>query len=254
MNAYSFENLTVCYGKREILKGVSGEIASGRTTALIGPNGSGKTTLLKALCSFLPYGGRIELNGRELKSYPRRELGKLLGIVAQQTGLKNAFSVHDTIGFGRIPHQGLLSPMSEHDEEIILAAAERLGISHLLLRPVTDLSGGEKARVMLAMAVAQEPEVFLFDEPTAAMDPFQARHAFRLMEELSESGKTVVVIAHDINAALTCADDYIALKDGEVASRGEADDIDGALLKELYGTDFAAYYSEKGEKAWHPAR
>lgn len=252
--AYLFENLSVSYGKTEILKGITGCILKGHATALIGPNGSGKTTLLKALCSLLPFHGKLDLNGQDIKGYTRRELGKILGIVAQQTSMKNAFTVYETIGFGRIPHQGLLSPFSKLDEEITQEAAKRLGISHLLFRPVTELSGGEKARVMLAMAVAQEPEIFLLDEPTAAMDPYQARHAFRLMKELADSGKTVVTVAHDINAALTCADNYIALREGKILSVGTSSELDEDLLQELYGTPFERYTSEKGDKVWHPTR
>lgn len=251
--SFRFHNLSAGYGGREILSELSGSIEQGRVTALIGPNGSGKSTLLKALGGFLPYRGSLALEGREIRRCPRRELGRLLGVVAQQTVVKAAFSVYDVIGFGRLPYQSLLARRSPADDRAIQAAAERLEIEPLLFRPVTELSGGERQRVFLAMVLAQDPSVFLLDEPTSAMDPRQALHTFRLMRELAKRGKTVVVVAHDINAALSCADRYLALRGGELIAAGRADHIDGGVLEKLYDTPFVPYISPEGDKAWHPS-
>lgn len=251
--SFCFRTLSAGYGGHEVVKGVSASIDSGQVTALIGPNGSGKSTLLKTLGGFLPYRGRLALGGREIRRCSRRELGRLLGVVAQQTVMKAAFSVYDVIGFGRLPYQPLLARRPPADDRIIQAAAERLEIEPLLFRPVTELSGGERQRVLLAMVLAQNPPVFLLDEPTSAMDPRQAQHAFQLMRELAAGGKTVVVIAHDINAALSCADRYLALRGGELIAGGRADRIDESVLEALYDTPFVPYISAEGDKAWHPS-
>ena len=125
-------------------------------------------------------------------------------------------------------------------------------IEHLLFRPVTELSGGERQRVLLAMVVAQNAPVCLLDEPTSAMDPCQALHAFSLMRALAREGKAVVVVAHDINAALSCADSFIALRAGRIVARGHASEISGEVLEALYDTPFIPYVSSRGDKVWHP--
>ena len=250
--AFIFHDLSAGYADKTILHELSGEIATGEVTALIGPNGSGKSTLVKALGGFLPFTGSLSLFGRELHRTPRRELGRLIGVVAQQAGVKAAFTAYDVIGFGRLPHQPLLGRLSADDERIVLEAARRLDIEHLLFRPVTELSGGERQRVLLAMVVAQNAPVCLLDEPTSAMDPCQALHAFSLMRALAREGKAVVVVVHDINAALSCADSFIALRAGRIVARGHASEISGEVLEALYDTPFIPYVSSRGDKVWHP--
>ena len=250
--AFVFHNLSSGYAGKTILHGLSGVIAPGEVTALIGPNGSGKSTLVKALGGFLPFDGDLSLFGRDLSKMPRRELGRQIGVVAQQAGVKAAFTAYDVISFGRLPHQPLLGRLSAEDERIALEAARRLDIEHLLFRPITELSGGERQRVLLAMVVAQNAPVCLLDEPTSAMDPCQALHAFSLMRELAREGKAVVVVAHDINAALTCADSFIALRAGRIVARGRASEISGEILEALYDTSFIPYVSSRGDTVWHP--
>jgi ABC-type cobalamin/Fe3+-siderophores transport system ATPase subunit len=248
----TFTKLSVSYSGTPALKGLSGTFLPGRVTALIGPNGSGKSTLLKALSGLLPYSGSVVLAGREIRDFKRRELGRLLGIMAQRSGAKAAFTVHDVIGFGRLPWQSLLAPASKEDEKMILTAAAELGVTQLLARPATELSGGELQRVMLAMIAAQDPKVLLLDEPTSAMDPFQAARAFHLMRCWAESGKTVIAAVHDINTALTAADNYYAVRNGQTISSGQTADISAEVLQALYDTPFTAYTSLKGDKVWHP--
>ena len=114
--SFRFRALSAGYGGREVLGGLSGSIEPGQVTALIGPNGSGKSTLLRTLGGFLSYGGELELGGREIRRCSRRSLGRLIGVVAQQTVMKAAFSVYDVIGFGRLPYQRLLTRRSSADE------------------------------------------------------------------------------------------------------------------------------------------
>lgn len=251
--ALTFSGLSSGYGKRPILSDISGQILSGRVTALVGPNGSGKSTLLRVLGGLLPYRGSAALFGKELKRYPRRALGRLLGIVAQGPTAKAAFTVRDVIAFGRLPWQSLLGRPSPKDIELIDAAAERLGLTAMASRKITELSGGERQRAFLAMVLAQDTPILLLDEPTSAMDPRQAMSAFALMRELSAAGRAVVVAAHDLNAALTCSDNFLALKGGRLVAQGLSHEVDAHVLRELYDTPFSAYFSEKGERIWFPS-
>ena len=135
----------------------------------------------------------------------------------------------------------------------MLDAAGRAGVSHLLFRRASELSGGEQQRVYIAVALAQDPEIFLLDEPTSALDPSQSVRIFSILRELAARGKTVVVAAHDLNAAIPFSDRYIALRGGALASCGAASALDEKILAPLYGIEFEKYTSAKGGRAWHPS-
>lgn len=247
---FHFEGLTSGYGRRAVLRGLDGDIPAGALTTLIGPNGSGKSTLLRALAGLQPYGGSVALMGREVRAVPRREFGRLVGVVPQNFRPAYPFSVWEVVAMGRLPHQGLLSRMSPEDEERVEAAARRVGVEHLLSRSVTSLSGGEAQRVLLACVLAQDPPVFLLDEPTSALDPNQAAKVFSLLRELAYEGRTVVAVVHDINASLPFSDGYLALRDGRLVSRGPIGALDGTILRELYGAPFLSCRSERGDVMW----
>jgi len=237
-----------------VLKGLSGRIRAGKITALIGPNGSGKSTLLRALCGFSRYSGQLKLKGRDVSSITRREFGRIVGVVSQQVNVKLSFPVYEVISFGRLPYHGLLSPVSSKDDEVISASAEAAGVTHLLFRRIDELSGGERQRVLFAMALAQQPEIFLLDEPTSALDPSQSVRIFSVLRSLAREGRSIVVAAHDINISIPCSDEYIALKDGCIISCGNSRELDEVVLEPLFGTKFERYVSSGGETAWHPLK
>lgn len=249
--AYEFSCLGGGYGGKEVIRKISGRIRRGKVTALIGPNGCGKSTLIKLLSGKLPHTGELSLFRHSLGSHAPRELSRLVGVVPQNTHIAQGFTVYDVIGFGRLPHVKLLSPLSRQDELEMLKAAESAGVEHLLIRQMSSLSGGERQRVVMAMVMAQNPRVFLLDEPTSSLDPMHSVKIFKIMRALALEGKSVIAAAHDINTAIVHSDDYIALKDGEIVSSGEMKSIDGEILSLLYETKFFAYRSERGETAWH---
>lgn len=131
-----------------------------------------------------------------------------------------------------------------------MAAARAIAVDTLLLRPVTELSGGESQRVMTALLLAQDPDLFLLDEPTSALDPRQAVLLFGLLRRLAGMGKTVVFALHDINSALAWADSVMVLKKGRLLFHGPVSAVGQSLLEDVYDTPFEAYRSEGGETLW----
>ncbi len=248
-----FENLSVSYGSHTVVGGISGEIGAGRFVALIGPNGSGKSTLIKALGGLLPYRGSVVLNGREVSSMLRRELGREVGMLPQKLHIEASLTVYDLIALGRLPFEGLFSKRTSEDEERIFEAADLLQLNDLLFAGMSGISGGEAQRALLAMLVAQDPDLFLLDEPSSAMDVRHAIAVFSLFKRMAQEGKIVLAAVHDVNLVLRFADEVVALKDGQILGWGPANGVDDGLLKALYGIGFERYLSKGGTTTWHAA-
>jgi iron complex transport system ATP-binding protein len=255
-----FSGLEVSYGGTPVLRECSGTVRPKTLTALIGPNGSGKSTLLRTFAGLLPYKGNLTLGpeGREISRTPRRDLGRLVGVVPQQVRPSAPFTVYDAVALGRLPFPGAPGP---EEDRAVLDAAARLDLEHLLFRDVTRLSAGEAQRVLLATVLVQDPPVLLLDEPSSALDPRQTARVFALLRQLAESGKTVVAAVHDVNLAVAYADVFLALKkpmggcgreDSGFPWTAPVKELDGEVLERLYDTPFDAYFSGKGaDKAWH---
>ena len=252
MSLYTFSGLSSGYGNKKIISNISGKIEYGRITALIGPNGGGKSTLLKTLCGLVDYSGKLGLGKQEVKDISRKDFGRTVGFLPQSISVKSAFTVYEIISMGRLPFHGVLDPMTGHDDEVILESAEQAEVGHLLFRTATELSGGERQRVLFAMTLAQQPNLFLLDEPTSALDPSHSRHIFSLLRRIASEGRSVVTAAHDINGAIYCCDDFIALKEGKIVASGPVSKLDEKILYELYGINFCRYRSEAGDTIWHP--
>lgn len=249
-----FENLSVAYGSHTVVGGISGEIGAGRFVALIGPNGSGKSTLIKALGGLLPYRGSVALNGREVSRTSRRELGRAVGMLPQKLQLEASLTVYDLIALGRLPFEGLFSKRTAADEERIFEAADLLQLNDLLFAGASEISGGEAQRALLAMLLAQDPDLFLLDEPSSAMDVRHAITVFSLFKKMASKGKIVLAAVHDVNLALRFADEVVALKDGKILGRCPAGEVEDGLLESLYEVGFECYLSKGGDTAWHAIR
>jgi iron complex transport system ATP-binding protein len=248
------QNLSVAYGTVPVLRDISadpGTLRSGRLVAVIGPNGSGKSTLLKTLCGLLPYKGSVRLNGRELRAVPRAEMGRAVGMLHQRARVDAAYSVYDIIGLGRIPRQGLLSGFSDSDERAILGAASMMNVERILFRLASRLSGGETQRALIAMLLAQDPEIYLLDEPSSTTDLKHSITVFSLFRRLADSGKLVIAAIHDVNLAARFADSLIAVKEGRIVGVIPSNEIDGSALARLFDVQFESFSSEKGERVWH---
>ena len=228
------------YDGRSVLHDVSLEVAPGELLAIVGPNGAGKSTLLRILGGSLrPWQGKVDLLGAPLDSYPRREVARRMAFVSQDTPVAFSFTVLEVVLMGRAPHLGAMHFESRRDLALARDALSRLGVLDLAARSIQELSGGERRRVFLARAFAQEPRVALLDEPTAHLDLRHIAETFAVLAELrSERGLAVVATLHDLNAAALYADRVLLLKDGASMGLGTPQHVlTEERLRAVYETD-----------------
>ena len=214
-NRISFQYKNEAFG----LRNVSVEVQKGQLCSIIGPNGGGKTTLLRNLARQIGTREKNEilLNGRALNGYGQRELAKNMAVVNQNNSIPFEFSVEDIVLMGRTPYLTRFAPESKHDRKVAGEAMQKTGVTHLRGKTVTQISGGELQRVIIARALAQQTGVILLDEPISQLD---MNHQVRIMELLRalcrEEGVAVVVVLHDLNIAAQYSDKLMLVKDGEM--------------------------------------
>jgi iron complex transport system ATP-binding protein len=230
-------NLTIGYHDREVGRGLNVTLAQGEVLALLGPNGGGKTTLLKTLLGILaPHDGEVAIGDRTLNTIPLRERAKLIAYVPQVHTPTFAFTVESVVLMGRSVHGNLFSRPSAHDRTVAARALEQFGIPHLAARPYTMISGGERQLVLLARALAQEPQFVVLDEPTASLDFGNQGKVMREIRALAASGHGVLFTTHDPNHALRAADRAYLLRNGERIAEGAVRSVlTRAQLEALYG-------------------
>jgi len=226
------------YGETPLLQGVSLTVSQGDFKMLLGCNGSGKSTLLGVLTGRLAaQGGRVELGEKALAEWTHRERAKALGIVMQTTPPVLDFTVEEMVMMGRHAYLSRLGNPTEEDEEKVAEAMETMEVSQFAKRTCNRLSGGERQRVMIAAALAQEPNVLLLDEPTSAQDP---GHAVKLMEVLKTlpSHPGILMVVHDIHLARYFANEAVLLHHGKIFAEGLASDV---LTKENIETVYGKH-------------
>lgn len=217
------ENVECRYGSTRVLENLSFEANRGDFIGLIGPNGSGKTTLLRSISSVLkPYVGTVFLDGRDVYSLKTKEVAKNVAVVPQDTSPSTfLFSALEIVLMGRTPHLKWLESEGERDHAIAERAMKFTNTWHLADRLFTELSGGEKQRVIIARALTQEPKVLLLDEPTSHLDINYQVEILDLIKKLREERKlTIIAVFHDLNLAARYCDYLILLNQGEIESIG----------------------------------
>lgn len=220
-----------------VLQGVDLAIQAGTITVILGGNGSGKTTLLKILLGrFAPQKGGVQLAGKPLHQYSRREMGSWLGYVPQQEHVPFEYSVLEYVLLGRTPYLEPLAMPQAVDEKIALDVLQQLGMEALAERSVSRLSGGEKQLMLIARALTQKPRVLLLDEPSSHLDLANQYQILQVLHQLKEQGLTVVLTTHEPDWAVGLAEYMIFLKDGKLLYQGDMQSgLNGALLSEGYG-------------------
>lgn len=231
------ENVSYRYkGGPEILNQVSFSVEDGRFLAILGNNGVGKSTLLKCINKILtPVSGDVRLDGSDLFRLPGRDLARKIAFVAQ-TVPSAQMTVHDIVMLGRRPY--MRWGFTEEDHRIVHEAMDRLGVSHLRGRFLSRLSGGERQKVMLARALAQQPRILLLDEPTSSLDIQNQYQVLRIVQNICRAdGITAVVVIHDLNLALRFCDQFLLLRQGTVYRCGGKEILDRQALKDVYKVD-----------------
>lgn len=201
------DDVELRYNGTPVLAGVSLELRAGELMALVGPNGAGKTTLLRAISGLVePTRGTVFLDHEPLASLAPRAIATRLASVEQAIRCPEELRVWDAVALGRLPHLGRFQSLGEHDRAVLDAALERTECTALADRRVATLSSGERQRVWLAMALAQEPRVLLLDEPTSHLDIHFQMTILELVKSLARDGLTVIASLHDLNLAAEFAD------------------------------------------------
>ncbi|WP_405935540.1 ABC transporter ATP-binding protein [Streptomyces sp. NBC_00726] len=230
-------DIRVGYGGRTVIDGLDVEIPTGVVTTIIGPNGCGKSTLLRTLTRLLkPAGGAVVLDGEDIASLRTRDVAKKLGLLPQAPVAPEGLTVSDLVARGRHPHQSWLRQWSSDDADIVRRALALTGVADLADWPVDSLSGGQRQRVWISMTLAQGTDLLLLDEPTTYLDLAHAIDVLDLVDDLHESGCTVVMVLHDLNLATRYSDNLVVMRDGSVLAQGHPRDvITAGLLEEAFG-------------------
>nr|WP_321462431.1 ABC transporter ATP-binding protein [uncultured Cohaesibacter sp.] len=219
------EKLTLSYGKRTILDDISLAVNKGECVGLLGANGAGKSTLLKCLARLAtPNSGDIALAGKAIEAYPRRAYARHVAYVPQHIPDDVALSVVDLVQLGRTPH--LSGALGEKDRDMVIAALERVNMSHHAFSEVSNLSGGERQRAAIARALVQEPQVLLLDEPTSALDLKYQMETMALIRMLAtETEMTIIIAVHDLSLAARYCSRLVLLSEGRIRARGAWQDV-----------------------------
>ncbi|MGP5386475.1 ABC transporter ATP-binding protein [Brachybacterium tyrofermentans] len=234
----SVDHLSFAYGKRRILEDISFEVAPGLFCALLGPNGSGKSTLVKAIAGVhRAKAGRVAVEGRDTSSLGRRELATVVGYVPQAGDAPFDLTVREAVMLGRTPHFGI-APRQE-DRATVEDAIVRMGLTDLAERSMSELSGGQAQRALIARALAQETRVLLLDEPTSALDLRYQIETLQLVRQITrEEGISALIAIHDLNHAARYCDQVIVLHDGRITADGSpADALQAPTLRTVYEVD-----------------
>jgi len=210
-----------------VLRDVTLSLATGAMVSLIGPNGSGKTTLLKILCGLLkPKRGRVLLSGQDIGRLSRREVAQEVALVPQELSVPFDFTVREMVMLGRTPYVRHLRGMTPQDHQTVDRMLTLTNTSALAQRPFNELSGGEQQRVIIAMALAQEPRVLLLDEPVVHLDVNHQIEILELIRRLNrQAGLTVLATMHDLNLASLYFDRLILLNEGRIVTSGAPGEV-----------------------------
>ncbi|QMV84224.1 ABC transporter ATP-binding protein [Corynebacterium hindlerae] len=212
-------NLSLSYD-HPILTDVAFTAPAGKVTALVGPNGAGKSTLLSAVAGLNEATGSIRHEGHDVTALGPKQRARIVSFVPQDTALSIGFTAFEVVAMGRYPHRGRWEPETERDRELATKALQQVGATSLADAPVNQLSGGQRQLIHIARAVAQDTPVILLDEPVSALDLKHQVAVLELLGQLSDQGKAVLVVLHDLNLVARWCHRAVLLEDGHVRAEG----------------------------------
>ena len=238
MNLIDIDNLNFSYGDNPVLQNISMHVMPSEFISIIGPNGAGKSTLLKLIDGiYLNPDSRILINGSHVGSMSRKNLARQVAYLPQEIDLTFAYSVEEVVKMGRFPYLHGIQLYSEKDDKIVNYSMDLLDIVQFRSRSFQELSGGEKQRVMIASALAQEPKILLLDEPTSALDLHHQIEIYQILKVQQEKRQlTVIVVTHDINLAAQFCGRMILIDKGKIIRDGTPDEVlKFQVLQKIFG-------------------
>lgn len=237
MEILKTSSLSIGYDKKTVVSDINVTLNEGDIIALVGPNGAGKSTLFKTFSTHIkPVGGKIELFGKDLMSYTPKERAKMLGIVLTERPDDMFLKVSDVVAAGRYPYTGMFGKLNEKDEKEIKVSLELVGVNNLTDRVFNTLSDGEKQKVMIAKAIAQNTPVIMLDEPTAFLDYPSKIELFSLLKKLAkEQKKAILFSSHDLELLLRYTDNlWIIAKNKPFVAGNSADLLRNGIIKNYF--------------------
>jgi iron complex transport system ATP-binding protein len=221
------KNIYSGYFGHEVLKDISFNVERKDFFGIIGKNGAGKSTLLKILSKLLDsYKGDVFIDNKNLKSFKSKDLAKILSFLPQYLDIDMPFNVLDFIMFGRLPYMNIFKFPSRNDRKIVEKIMAFLNITNLSKRKITELSGGEKQKVLIAQVLAQETDIIIFDEPTSHLDIGSQNNILKLLRKLNEKhNKTIILTIHDLNAAGEFCSKLLLLENGSICKYGVPEEV-----------------------------
>ncbi|MCG8494185.1 MAG: ABC transporter ATP-binding protein [Sneathiellales bacterium] len=227
---------SVTFQGKQILKPLSFEVSEPQLVGLLGPNGAGKTSLLRSLMSLIPYEGTIRIREEDLKTQKAKSIARAIAYLPQDRKVHWAINCYAVVMLGRIPHQPRFGNPSQQDHEAVKTAMRQMGVADFGHRPFESLSGGEKARILIARTLAQETDIIIADEPAAGLDPAHQIEMMALFKDLVTMGKTVLVSLHDLPLASSSCDRILLMKEGEIAADAPpCEALTDQLMKKVFG-------------------
>ena len=224
--ALAASDISYAVGLAQLLDAVSLEVRGGSLLGLIGPNGAGKSTLLKCISQLLsPATGQVSLDGEDLRGRPPQEIARHIALLPQSTTLNFAFTCLEVVLMGRNPHLGRFQAEGTRDHAIAQQSMAHTDSEEFVTRLITEVSAGERQRVLLARALTQQPRLLLLDEPTAGLDVQHQLQVFTLIRDLVSQGLTAIAVVHDLNLAARYCDRLVLLDRGTVRARGRVSDV-----------------------------
>ncbi|SKC03225.1 iron complex transport system ATP-binding protein [Lachnospiraceae bacterium] len=241
----SVKDLKYSVGAHKILNGVTLDVPKGKMIGVIGPNGSGKTTTLKHIYRAIdPKDGVVYLNGKDVHSYSYRDSAREMTVMKQEHNTDFSYSIYEMVMMGRIPYRKMFEADTKEDRDIVVRSLKYVGMDKMLERPYSELSGGEKQRVMIARSIAQETEIFILDEPTNHLD---VHYQWAIMDLIRKIGKTVISVFHELNLASNYCDEIYVVDNGCIVAHGTPEKIiTKRMLSEVFKIDADIIKTDNG--------
>lgn len=245
IKSISIQNLSIQFGSRKLFSNVNLELLPNSIYALIGPNGSGKTSLLNAIASKIDYAGTIKLHNQNLKAFNSRSLAQTISYLPSQNP-SNSIQVSELIELNRFPHTKFLGKLKEKDLAVVSKSIELTGVENLLDKNFTNLSDGEKKKVMITASLVQDCPIMMMDEPTNFLDIGNKYQFSKLLQEIrDELGKTIIISTHDMNLAFQGADHILLIQEENILTK-EPNEVKKEKLLEKVFASYGIKMDESG--------